>query len=363
MRALTLDTSDAIPARSAGLTYVLDDAPGIRRERRGPGFSYRDPAGAPVEDPETLDRIRKLAIPPAWTQVWICPDPRGHVQATGRDVKGRKQYKYHDGWRALRDATKFDHVLDFARRLPRIRTRISADMRRHTNDRRKVCATVVSLLDITLARVGNDEYAEVNGSYGLTTLKNRHIKVEGEELRFHFKGKSGRIWKLAMRHRRIARIVRTIQDLPGQRLFQYRDADGELKEVTSSDVNAYLQEIAGPDITAKDFRTWAGTVLAAAALSEVGPFASEREAKSKIKLAIGIVAERLGNTPTVCRQSYVHPEIIACYRAGLLPRVEAPAPAGPRTGLSPDEQAVLRLLGRRLRPKRQRRDASPSASP
>jgi DNA topoisomerase-1 len=292
------------------LTYASDTAPGIRRVRKGKGFSYRDPKGQSVTEAATLARIRKLAIPPAWTDVWISPDPAGHIQATGRDARGRKQYRYHSGWTEHRDRDKYDHILAFARMLPRIRDRIAEDMGKRGAVREKVLATVVHLLDRTLIRVGNPEYAKENGSFGLTTLRNRHVAVEGAELRFDFKGKSGKTWRLQVKDRRIARIARSLQELPGQQLFQYLGDEGEVRSVTSDDVNAYLREIAGPDVSAKDFRTWAGTVLAAIALGAAGPFASPTEAKRKIKQAIAAVAQKLGNTPTICRKCYVHPEVV-----------------------------------------------------
>ncbi|MCC2677056.1 MAG: topB, partial [Ramlibacter sp.] len=253
-------------ARSAGLSYVNDDEPGIRREAAGDGFTYRRDRGAVVRDEATLQRIRKLAIPPAWTDVWICPSAQGHLQATGRDARGRKQYRYHPRFREAREETKYEHMLEFARALPELRSKVADHMALRGLPREKVLATVVHLLEATLIRVGNDDYARENRSYGLTTLRDRHVAVEGGQLRFEFKGKSGKTWRLQVQNRRVAKVVRACQELPGQRLFQYRDEQGELREVTSSDVNAYLREITGRDITAKDFRTWAGTVMAALAL-------------------------------------------------------------------------------------------------
>ena len=326
------------------LSYASDTAPGIRRHRQGKGFSYRDPPGRAVRDRETLARIRRLAIPPAWTDVWICPAPSGHIQATGRDARGRKQYRYHPGWTEHRDRDKYDRILGFARMLPLIRDRVDADMAKRGAPREKVLATVIHLLDRTLIRIGNPEYAKDNGSFGLTTLRTRHVAVEGSELRFDFKGKSGKVWRLKVKDRRIARIARSLQELPGQQLFQYVDDDGARRSVTSDDVNDYLRDIAGPDVSAKDFRTWAGTVLAAIALGAAGPFASPTEAKRKLKQAIAAVAQKLGNTPTICRKCYVHPEIVACYLDGTFPtfKIVEIVEAGPY--LPSEEGAVLKLL-------------------
>ncbi len=339
-------------AEEAGLRYVSDEQPGIARRRAGAGFAYRLPKGGPVKDEATLQRIRSLAVPPAWTEVWICPHPDGHIQATGRDARGRKQYRYHPRWREVRDAAKYDHLLDFARTLPSIRARIEEDMARPGLPREKVLATVVHLLESTLIRVGNDEYAQKNDSYGLTTLKDRHVRVDGPELRFAFKGKSGKTWRLGLKDRRVARIVRACQDLPGQELFQYLDEGGETRDVTSADINAYLREITGRDITAKDFRTWAGTVLAALALREFERVDSKSAAQRNIRAAIDRVAARLGNTPTICRKCYVHPAVLDGYLEGsLAEEVEAAAQAELRdiADLPPEEAAVLALLVTRLR--------------
>lgn len=343
MLALRAEAAESPRGASPSLVYVSDDQPGIRRLRHGEGFRYLDAKGGALKDKVVLERIRKLAIPPAWRDVWISPDANGHIQATGRDVRGRKQYRYHAGWRELRDRTKYDHVIAFAEALPEIRRRVAADMARQGICREKVCATIVGLLDKTLVRVGNDEYARTNGSYGLTTLESDHLEVRGEEVRFRFTGKSGRVWSLSMRHRRIARIMRTFQDLPGQRLFQYADGE-EIREVTSSDVNAYLREIAGPDVSAKDFRTWAGTVIAAIELAAAGPFASATEAKRKIRQAVINTAERLGNTPTICRKCYVHPRVIECYMSGRLPDFTGNERDAIPRDLSRDERRVLAML-------------------
>jgi len=353
-------SEEARHARAAGLTYASDIEPGIRRFARGTSFAYRGVDGKPVTAKTTLKRIRSLAIPPAWTDVWICPTPGGHIQATGRDARRRKQYRYHSDWQEYRDQNKYEHMLEFARQLPRIRERMVRDMSQHGATREKVLATVVWLLDRTLIRVGNDEYVRENSSYGLTTLTSRHVDIEGSELRFHFKGKGGKTWRLHVRDRRIARIARSIQELPGQQLFQYVDDEGVVRSIDSSDVNDYLREIAGPDVSAKDFRTWAGTVLAAMALSAVGPFETKSQAKTNVSRAVSAVAERLGNTPAVCRKCYVHPELIACYLEGALPTSVTPGVSEvAKTSLPKEEAAVLALLERRLRkPRRARCKAS-----
>lgn len=340
-------------AESAGLTYVSDSDPGIRRQRSGKRFSYTGRDGKRVSDKRVLERIHRLAIPPAWTDVWVCADANGHIQATGRDARGRKQYKYHPRWREVRDGTKFDHMLEFAASLPKIRKRIAADLAAQGLERRKVLATVVYLLENTLIRVGNSDYAKQNKSFGLTTLRDGHVDVNGGELRFEFKGKSGKVWKLRMRDRRIAKVVKSCQELPGQHLFQYLDENGERQQVTSTDVNGYLREIAGADVTAKDFRTWSGTVLAAMALSEFEEVDSEAGTKRNIKAAIEKVAARLGNTPTICRQCYVHPEVVKAYVDGsLLSALKAEAESVLRkklARLTPEEAAVLSMLQSRLK--------------
>lgn len=339
-------------AEEAGLRYVSDEGPGISRRKVGKGFSYRLPKGGPVKDAATLKRIRSLAIPPAWTQVWICPHADGHIQATGRDAKGRKQYRYHPNWREARDAAKYEHMLDFAKALPAIRARVDADMKRPGLPREKVLATVVNLLETTLIRVGNDDYAKQNESYGLTTLQDEHVEVKGTELRFRFKGKSGKTWDLGVKDRRVAKIIRACQDLPGQELFQYVDETGEVRDVTSADVNAYLREISEKAITAKDFRTWAGTVLAAMALQEFERFDTQAAAKRNVKQAIERVASRLGNTPTICRKCYVHPEILNGYlEQNLALEIAEEAQEELReelTNLRPEEGAVLAMLLNRL---------------
>ena len=345
-----VDPKDA--AESAGLVYVSDEQRGIRREAAGESFRYLKPNGEPLTDEPVLERIRKLAIPPAWTGVWICPKANGHLQATGRDARGRKQYKYHPQFRELRESTKYEHMLQFARALPAIRATLAQHMALRGLPREKVLATVVHLLETTLIRVGNDDYAKNNKSYGLTTLRNPHVKVNGSELRFQFKGKSGKTWRLQVKDRRVAKIVKDCQDLPGQELFQYIDEDGETKHVTSADVNAYLREITGREVTAKDFRTWAGTVLAALALRDFEAFDTQASAKKNLRAAIERVAARLGNTPTICRKCYVHPELLAAYTEGALRLdVKERAPEelpGDIASLKPEEAAVLALLEARL---------------
>jgi len=335
-------------AECAQLRYVSDDKPGIRRRRGGAGFTYLRADGAKLADQRALRRIRSLAIPPAWTDVWICPLSDGHVQATGRDARGRKQYRYHTRFRELRESTKYEHIVGFAVALPAIRARVAKHMALPGLPREKVLATVVHLLETTLIRVGSDAYAKQNGSYGLTTLKNRHVSVDGSEVRFRFTGKGGKQWTLKMKDRRIARIIRACQDLPGQELLQYVDQDGNPRDVTSDDVNAYLKKVTGRDITAKDFRTWAGTVLAALALDELKMFDSTAHAKRNLRTAIAQVAVRLGNTPTICRKCYIHPEVLNSYLNGNLTlrvtrQVKTELSNG-LDGLRPEEAAVLALL-------------------
>ena len=340
-------------AESAGLIYVSDEERGLRRERAGEGFRFLKAGGGAVEDEATLERIRKLAIPPAWEEVWICPKATGHIQATGRDARGRKQYKYHPQFREVRESTKYEHMMEFARALPSVRAKLAEHMALRGLPREKVLATVVHLLESTLIRVGNDDYARTNKSYGLTTLRNPHVKVEGAELRFQFKGKSGKTWRLQLKDRRVAKIVRACQELPGQRLFQYQDEQGEVREVTSADVNAYLKEVTGSDITAKDFRTWAGTVLAALALQEFEQIDTQAAQKKNIKAAIERVSARLGNTPTICRKCYIHPEVLNAYIEGdLLLQVKERAEQELREDiaqLKPEEAAVLAMLEGRLK--------------
>ncbi|WP_051380566.1 DNA topoisomerase IB [Bradyrhizobium sp. WSM1743] len=345
-----VDPRDA--AESAGLRYVSDERPGIRRKKVGTGFSYIRLDGSRLNEPDALKRIRALAIPPAWTDVWICPFPSGHIQATGRDAKGRKQYRYHSRFREVRESTKYEHVVAFADELPSIRKAVREHMALRGLPREKVLATVVHLLETTLIRVGNDDYARQNNSYGLTTLRNRHVAVEKNEVRFRFTGKSGKQWSLRVRDRRVAKIIRACQELPGQELLQYIDEQGNCRDVTSTDVNKYLNKITTKDITAKDFRTWAGTVLAAMALSELESFDSAAQAKRNLRSAIEKVSARLGNTPTICRKCYIHPEVLNCYLDGnLVLQVKSQAETELRNAmedLKPEEAAVLALLRARL---------------
>lgn len=348
----SLNPDPPAAAREAGLHYVSDDMPGITRRRAGKGFAYYDPDGRRITDRAEIRRIRSLAIPPAYRDVWICPDPDGHLQATGRDDRGRKQYRYHPRWREIRDENKYERMLAFGQHLPEMRQRMDADLGRPGLPREKVLAAVVRLLETTLIRVGNDEYARDNSSYGLTTIRNRHVDVNGTRIRFKFRGKSGRDHEVALSDRRLSRIVRKCEDLPGQELFAYIDDDGTVRDVTSDDVNAYLREIGGEAFTAKDFRTWAGTVLAALALQEFESFDSKAAAKRNITKAIEQVAARLGNTPAICRKCYVHPEVVQCYLDGKLvaqlrERVESALREG-LDGLSAEEAAVLAFLRQRL---------------
>jgi DNA topoisomerase-1 len=359
MDVLEVSPEVATSAKEAGLRYVSDSRPGIVRRRIKSGsFRYFGATGQPVRDREQLERIRRLAIPPAWQDVWICPDASGHLQATGRDARGRKQYRYHTDWRSIRDQNKYDRVIAFGRALPKIRRRVARDLARRGLPREKVLATIVRLLEVTLIRVGNDEYARDNKSYGLTTLQNRHAVIRAGTITFKFRGKSGRKHVLDVRSRALARIVKRCRDLPGYELFQYLDESGAPIDVTSSEVNAYLREISGSDFSAKDFRTWAGTVLAARALQEFEKFASPTEAKRNILLAIEAVARMLGNTPAICRRCYVHPVVLDSYLDGTLVdqlrrRAERTLAAKLKT-LTPEEAALLVLLHRALTRQRRR---------
>jgi len=348
-------------AVSAGLRYVSDRGPGIRRRRSGSGFSYVDADGKTIRDPRELKRIRSLVIPPAWTDVWICPNPSGHLQATGRDAKGRKQYRYHPRWREVRDEAKYDRMPAFAAALPTIRKRIERDLADPVLSFNKVVAAVVSLLEKTLIRVGNEEYARSNRSFGLTTLETAHARINGSTVRFRFRGKSGKFHDIALSDARLARIVRRCQELPGRHLFQYMDDGGTMHDVGSADVNDYLRETTGQDFTAKDFRTWSGTVLAAQALYATAAAASDAAAKQNVVAAIDEVAEVLGNTRAVCRKCYVHPIVLERYLDGGLLELPARAMArGPRpagTGLTPAEKAVVALLQRKPRKTVERKTA------
>jgi DNA topoisomerase-1 len=305
-------------AKQAGLRYIPDTAPGIQRIKAENGFDYVKPDGSMVEDANEIARIKKLAIPPAYEDVWICPQPNGYLQATGRDAKGRKQYRYHPKWRDVRDETKYSRMMAFAEALPKIRRRVDHDLRLPGLPREKVLATVVRLLETTMIRVGNDEYAKTNHSYGLTTLRNKHVNVEGSVVHFHFRGNSGKTHCIDLQDRKLANIVKRCRELPGYDLFQYLDKDGIRQSIGSSDVNEYLREISGDDFTAKDFCTWAGTILTALALQELEACENEVQAKKNVVRAIESVAERLGNTPSICRKCYVHPAVIESYLGGAL---------------------------------------------
>ena len=347
-------------AKSAGLRYVSDTRPGISRQGNPGAFHFADASGERVTDEATLARIKSLVIPPAWTGVWICSQANGHLQATGRDAKGRKQYRYHTRWRHLRDEVKYERMLNFGKALPAIRRQVDTALKLHGLPREKVLATVVYLLELTMMRIGNEEYARTNKSFGLTTLRNRHVHIDGKAVEFRFRGKSGVFHAVKVEDRRLARIIRRTRDLPGQELFQYVDEHGEPHTIDSADVNDYLRQITGEDYTAKDFRTWSGTVLAALALQEFEKFDSEAQAKKNIVRAIESVAEKLGNTPSICRKCYVHPAVIDAYLEGtvlaaLRTRTEQEL-VGELHELEPEEAAVLALLQQRL----QREDAEPA---
>ena len=355
-----VNISDAVPvltdpkvsAKVVGLRYVSDNSPGIRRKQRGNEFCYLDENDKVIHDETQLRRIKSLGIPPAWTDVWICPIEHGHLQAVGRDAKGRKQYRYHKRWREVRDDTKFTRMILFARTLPKLRKQLKRDLKQPQLSRQQVLATVVRLLEASLIRVGNEEYAKQNGSFGLTTMRDRHVKVNGSKVHFSFRGKSGKTHEIKVDDKHLAPIVKRCQDLPGQELFQYVDTDGVRQKVSSEDVNDYLREITGQDFTAKDFRTWAGTVLAAIALQEFERSTSHRQAKRNITKAIESVAARLGNTPTICRKCYVHPAIFDSYLEGktietLQQRADKELSAPHK--LRAEEGAVLALLQRQLK--------------
>jgi DNA topoisomerase-1 len=352
-------------AEEAGLRYLTDTAPGIARRRASKGWTYIGPDGERITDPDRIAWIERLAIPPAWTDVWISPIKRGHLQATGRDARGRKQYRYHPRWREVRDEAKYGRLIDFARALPRIRRRTERDLRRRGLPREKVLALVIRLLEETLIRVGNDEYAKTNRSFGLSTLKDRHVKVRGERIHFRFTGKHGKEHEIGIRDRRLARLVKRCQEIPGQELFQYYDADGQRVDVTSGDVNDYLREISGADFTAKDFRTWAGTVAASMALQEFLEIDDEAGRKKAIVAAIEEVARQLGNTPAVSRAAYVHPHLLESYLDGTMVDALSERARGVGRGahaLSREEAAVLGLLQARLARERRRRGRSQAAA-
>ncbi len=370
--ALVTPADPPAAARSAGLRYVNDASPGITRERAGEAFRYLLPDGSPVTDDATLARIKALAIPPAWTDVWICKLDNGHLQATGRDAKKRKQYRYHARWRSLRDDVKYERMINFGKALPDIRRRVDEALRLQGLPREKVLATIVQLLQATMMRIGNEEYARTNKSFGLTTLRSRHVKIEGKAVQFRFRGKSGVHHDVTVEDKRLARIIGRIRELPGQDLFQYLDDNGEPHPIGSADVNDYLRAITGEDYTAKDFRTWSGTVLAALALREFEKFDSETQAKKNIVRAIESVAERLGNTPSICRKCYIHPAVIESYLDGtileaLRVRTEQEL-VDDLHALQPEEAAVVAMLQQRLQnapgtppaPKRRRAKAAPA---
>lgn len=336
----------------AGLRYVSDTMPGIRRVGSGDGVRYLGPDGKAVRDGPNLERIRRLVIPPAWTEVWICPLAEGHIQVTARDGRGRKQYRYHPRYRAVRDETKFSRLLEFSELLPGIRDRLERDLRRAGLDRRKIMATVVWLLERTCIRIGNEEYARENKSYGLTTMRRRHVVIRGAKLDFEFRGKSGVRHTHSITDRRIARIVQHCQSLPGQELFKYLDDDGRRQTVDSGDINDYLRDISGSEVTAKDFRTWAGTMLAGVALSRLGPASTEKETRANVVKAIDEVARRLGNTRAVCRAYYVHPAVLEAYSEGVVALPAVPDNGKrvyPAAALRKEETAVLALIQSRKR--------------
>ena len=344
LEAAAAAVDPAVSARSAGLRYVHHDGPGIRRVRAGKGFRYVDSEGRAVRDPETLRRIRSLVLPPAWTDVWICPIPNGHLQAVGRDARGRKQYRYHPRWRETRDETKYHRMIAFGSVLPAVRARTEADLALPGLPRPRVLAAVVRLLESTLIRVGNEEYARANGSFGLTTLRQRHVRVNGSTVRFIFRGKSGVRRAVDVSDRRLARIIRRCQDLPGHELFQYVDDGGTTHVIDSADVNDYLREITGGEFTAKDFRTWAGTVLAAEALRACEECATRTGRRRNVVAAIKATARRLGNTVAVCRKCYVHPAVVEAYLEGSLTEALRRNGAALPAGLRDEEAAVLTFL-------------------
>jgi DNA topoisomerase I len=356
---MTLEPDDPeLHAEEAGLRYITDDVEGVRRRRAGKGFSYIGPGGRRITDAERIAWFKRLAIPPAWTDVWISPIRSGHIQATGRDARGRKQYRYHPRWREVRDAAKYGRLIEFARALPRIRRRTERDLRRRGLPREKVLALVVRLLESTLIRVGNEEYARENRSFGLATMRDRHVTGDGSTLRFTFKGKSGKEHEVPVRDRRLARLVGECQELPGQELFQYVDADGRRQPIDSGAVNDYLREVSGDDFTAKDFRTWAGTVAASMALADFLEIDDEAGRKKAVVDAIETVARQLGNTPTVCRACYVHPDVLDAYLDGTMVEALAERARGVGRGahaLRPEEAAVLGLLQARLAREQRRR--------
>ncbi len=339
-------------AKAAGLRYVSDAQPGFTRRRSGKGFSFKDSDGKTISDPKMTSRFKALVIPPAWREVWICPYSNGHIQATGFDERGRKQYLYHEKWRQARDENKYERMLSFAQLLPKIRRTTKRDLKQRGLPRTKVLAAILQLLEKTMIRIGNEQYAKENKSFGLTTMRNRHAKVRGTKVHFDFKGKSGIHHEIYLQDSTLARVIAKLQDLPGQELFQYEDEYGETVSVGSGDVNEYLKEITGEDFTAKDFRTWSGTVLASLALQEFEKFDSQTQAKKNIVRAIEDVAGKLGNTPSICRKCYVHPAILESYLDGsMLETMQQTTEARLKNlrGLSAEEAAVLAFLQKRLK--------------
>lgn len=337
-------------ARSAGLHYVNDSTPGIVRQAHGKSFRYVAPNGRVVRDSATLKRIRSLVIPPAWTDVWICTDPLGHLQVTGRDARGRKQSRYHPQWREVRDETKYQHMLEFGKALPVLRRRVERDISQQGMHREKILATIVRLMELTHIRIGNEEYARTNKSYGLTTMRNGHAKVKGESITFRFRGKSGVEHNVGVRDRRLSTVIKRCQDIPGQDLFQYLDEKGECHPIGSADVNLYLQEVTGDHFTAKDFRTWAGSVMACMLLCETEVFESETQGKRNVVDAIKQVASHLGNTPSVCRKCYVHPSVLEHYMSGFLHKtvdIQVGRKQRSKYALRSEEQQLIRLLKRK----------------
>jgi len=365
MAGVTLSPEAARDADQAGLRYVSDGSPGLTRQRAGRGFRYRDADGHRVTDAATLARIRALAIPPAWSDVWICPSPRGHLQATGRDARGRKQYRYHQAFRRRRDAGKFDRLIRFGERLPALRRQARRDLARRGLPRAKVVAAVIRLMELTLLRVGNDEYARLNRSFGLSTLRNRHARVRGGSIRFRFRGKGGRLEEVGVSDRRLAAVVRRCQDLPGQELFEYLDSDGRPEPIDSADVNGYIRAAMDDEgFSAKDLRTWAGTMLAFRALRSEPPVEDGRRtgraADGLIRDAVREAAKGLGNTPAVARSSYVHPALLD--RAGIAGLEPGRRGADGRRPTRNDELALLRLLRRHKRARRSGARSRPSAA-
>ncbi len=350
--ALDVHVAPQESARAAGLRYVSDVKPGIAREKHGNGFAYRSPDGKPVADEKTLSRIKSLVIPPAWTKVWISTHANGHLQATGRDARGRKQSRYHPKWREVRDENKYERMTHFADALPLIREQVKRDLALHGLPRAKVLATIISLMETTHIRVGNAEYAKENHSYGLTTMEHEHVAVHGSEIKFHFQGKSRVEHTISLHDKRLARIIKQCEGIPGHELFQFLDHDGNHHTIHSDDVNDYLCEITGQHFTAKDFRTWAGTVLAAQLLQAFDPFTSASQAKKNIVAAIKQVADQLGNTPSVCRKCYVHPAVLEAYMGGMSPAAAKheidKEIAKHEHALRDEERSLMNLLEQRL---------------